>query len=144
MALSRQAAAAKMIRQELQRNGVRGSVTSESFAGGNAVRVRIEQDVLPAVYEQIRSFAGQFQYGHFDGMHDIYEYSNGREDIPQAKYVSVEIEYSAEIKAAAREYVMSYFGEENGYRIDDLVWQVLNGSRGHFWRDRKPRVRVAA
>ena len=31
----------------------------------------------------------KYQYGHFDGMNDIYEYSNSREDIPQAKYIHV-------------------------------------------------------
>ena len=31
----------------------------------------------------------KYQYGHFNGMEDIYEYTNSRADIPQVKYLFV-------------------------------------------------------
>jgi hypothetical protein len=128
--LSNHAAAAAAIRAELKRHGIRARVTSESFSMGDAVRVRIQQDVLPAVREAIEAFAGQYQYGHFDGMQDLYEYSNRRDDLPQVKYVSVSVDYSDALIEAAK----AYAGE--------AYWPAINGRWGDFWRDRKPRVRL--
>ena len=39
--------------------------------------------------EKVNEIIKKYQYGHFNGMEDIYEYSNSRDDIPQAKFVFV-------------------------------------------------------
>ena len=63
---------------------IKFSVTSSNFAGGNSVDV--DWNLGPTT-DEIEKFISQYQYGHFDGMIDMYEYSNIRKDIPQAKYV---------------------------------------------------------
>lgn len=129
---SNHAAAAQMIRAELKKHGIKATVKSDCYSGGNSVRVRIQQDVCPATRKAVTDFAEQFQYGHFDGMTDSYEYSNRRRDLPQVRFVFVEVDYSDEIIQAAK----TYAGE-------DRFWQAISGVWGEFWRQHKPRVRVA-
>ncbi len=85
---SSQAAAAAMIRKELKKHGIKATVRSSSFAGGTSVDVTVS-NLAPWVRREVEAFVGQFEYGHFDGMYDIYEYSNCRDDIPQVKFVFV-------------------------------------------------------
>lgn len=106
--LSTHAAAAKMIRQHLKSIGVPGKVTSSSYSGGNSVNVNVG-DVTPAVRKHLESFVDQFQYGHFDGMNDIYEYSNDRDDIPQVKYTFLTVYYSDELEQKAYEFICNRF-----------------------------------
>ena len=131
--LSTHAAAAKMIRAELKRHGIPGRVTSESYAGGSSVSVHLA-DPLPATVAAVEAFANQFQYGHFDGMTDCYDFSNRRDDLPQVKFVMVYADYSDEIQAAAAAYA-----KELGVEF----WLVLSGRFEGFWTSRKPRVRAA-
>ena len=81
-AITKHAKAAKMIRQELKKHGIKATVKSESYSMGSSINIRIMQDLLPAAIKQIKEFADQFQQGHFNGMEDIYEYSNSRDDLP--------------------------------------------------------------
>jgi hypothetical protein len=140
---SNHAAAAQMIRAELKKNGIKASVRSESYSMGSSVRVKLLQDVGPAARKEIEEFAGQFQYGHFDGMQDLYEYSNKRSDLPQVKFVFIDIEYSDEIKQAARDYIANISGIE-AHERDHYEYMALRGSWGDFWSARKPRVRLPA
>ena len=48
---------------------------------------------------QVESVTRKYQYCHFNGMEDVYEYSNNIEGLPQAKYVSESRKMSAELKA---------------------------------------------
>lgn len=141
--LSNHAAAAAAIRAELKKHGLKARVRSRSFSMGDAVDVDVYADLMPAARKEVEAFCGQFQYGHFDGMQDLYEASNRRADLPQSKFVHVTVHYSDEIKAAAREYIAGISGIEE-WRRDQYEWMALNGSWGDFWRDRKPRVRAAA
>lgn len=111
--ISRHAGAAKMIRAYIKANGIAGIVRSESYSMGSSVRVHV-QDLLPAQYAQLKAFANQFQYGHFDGMIDLYEYSNSREDIPQVKYVFVDNKMSNELGESIYQFMKGYYaGMEN-------------------------------
>jgi hypothetical protein len=74
---------------------VKFSVTSDTFSGGNAVRIGWNDG---PTLRQVEDLTGKYQYGHFDGMQDLYEYSNTRADIPQAKYVNPERRMSAETR----------------------------------------------
>jgi len=96
--LSSHAATADAIRQELKTAfpGVKFSVKSESFAGGNSVHVSYENGPTS---DKVNDIVKKYQYGNFNGMEDIYEYSNSREDIPQAKYVSASRNVSEDFKA---------------------------------------------
>jgi len=93
------AQAAAAIREELKTKfkGVKFSVTSENFSMGNSVNITWTDGPTE---DEVQEITGKYQYGHFNGMEDIYEYSNRREDIPQAKYVSEHRKQSEETRAA--------------------------------------------
>jgi hypothetical protein len=82
------------IKKELQENfpGVKFSVTS---GGADSVRVRWTDGPTS---NQVEEFTSKYQRGHFNGMEDIYEYSNRRNDIPQTNYVFESRDMSAEVR----------------------------------------------
>ena len=133
--LSQHAAAAHQIRRELKSQGVEATVRARTFSGGDAVDV-ILYDPLPATVEKVEAFARQYQYGSFDGMQDLYEYTNRRDDLPQVKYVQVHTRYSDEIREAVEAYAA-----EMG--LDP--WLIFsNQYPNNFWTSRKPRITAAA
>ncbi len=95
---SSHAGAAAAIKAELKEAfpGIKFSVTSKSFSMGDSVN--IDWTDGPTVKE-VEQFSSKYQYGHFNGMEDIYENTNSRDDIPQAKYVSESRHMSEELKA---------------------------------------------
>ena len=153
------ALAAAKIRKELKQHGISAKVRSSHFSMGDAVDVTI-YDQLPAARKKIEAYCDQYQYGHFNGMQDLYEYSNNRTDIPQVKYVSVACEYSDSLKQAAYEATRAYYpgfdeapesyadahnfrNERFGEYADTMVYQVLTGYRNiGFWKQYKQRVLV--
>ena len=90
---SSHAATAAAIKAELKAAfpNIKFSVTSDSFSGGDATRIRWTDG--PTVNE-VENISAKYQYGHFDGMTDSYESSNYRDDIPQTKYVTESRSYS--------------------------------------------------
>ena len=84
---SSHAAASAAIKEELKKAfpTTKFSVTSEIFAGGNSVDISWTNGPTT---DRVKEYSNKYQYGHFNGMEDIYEYTNSREDIPQVKYVS--------------------------------------------------------
>ena len=83
--MSDAAIVAKEIRGILKANNVKGSVRSDNYSGGNAVRVYLAEEISPEVYAKIFWEADKFRAGDFNGMEDIYEYrpTNG----PSANYI---------------------------------------------------------
>jgi len=79
---------AKAIKAEITKQypAVKVLATSQNYSGGDSVHVTVisaqEESKAP-----IRAICEKYQYGHFNGMEDIYECSNSQEGIPQAKYV---------------------------------------------------------
>lgn len=132
-----QVAAAKAIRKELKDAfpGVKFSVRSDSFAGGNSVDIRWIDGPKAADVEEI---TGKYQYGHFNGMIDLYEYSNRRDDLPQAKYVSANRQLSAEYRQQIKDRVSRIFGvnmnnEQEVYAYfqcwsDSVIYRVSTGA----------------
>lgn len=137
--ISNHAAAAKMIRAELKKNGIKARVRASSASMTSSVNVDILQDILPATRDAIEAFANRFQYGHFDGMTDCYEYSNNRDDLPQVRFVFVSVDYSDKTRAEA-----VALAEEMGYDEYDcgtVAHRILKGSsHPEFWTTRKPRA----
>lgn len=88
------AKAAALLRAEIKKAfpGLKFRCTSETYSGGSSIRVSYE-DQPKEVHEAINGLADKYQYGHFNGMEDLYEYSNVL-DLPQAKYVFVENDMS--------------------------------------------------
>jgi len=95
---SSHAATAAAIREELKKSfkGFKFSVTSEQFAGGDAVRISWINGPTSAEVEKI---TGNYQSGHFNGMEDIYEYSENPLNLPRVKYVTESRTVSEEIKS---------------------------------------------
>ena len=96
--LTEAARCAKEIRKELKQNfpGIKFKVVSDNFAGGDSVNVSW---IDGPTSDRVDLITKKYQYGHFDGMQDMYEYSNSRDDIPQAKYVQTNREMSDETRA---------------------------------------------
>jgi hypothetical protein len=75
--------------------GVKFSVKCHNYSGGDSVYVDwydgpTEKEVAPHLYK--------YEKGHFNGMEDIYEYSNLNGDIPQTKYLFCKREMSPETR----------------------------------------------
>ena len=164
MTLSTHAAAAKAIRTELKKYGIKARVTCSTYSMGDSVDVHLENEP-PWTMDAIKSFASRYQYGHFDGMIDCYEYSNRRDDIPQVMFVFVRNDFSDDMHQKAYTYLLNTVGAYSGFlpkykdiqnlvgssgRISEEVHQVLTGAwdarctKGCtlFWH--KPRVKIAA
>lgn len=73
------------------------SVRSSYFANGNEVRISWN---LGPTTSKVEKLVSKFQYGHFDGMVDMYEMSNVREDIPQVKFVMYQREHKSQEEIA--------------------------------------------
>lgn len=96
--LTSAAICAKEIRQFLKENFPKAkfNVRSENFAGGDSVHIDFTDS--PYLYEEVREAVKKFQYGHFNGMTDSYEYDNAIEGITQVKFILVKRDFSDEVK----------------------------------------------
>jgi len=132
--LSNQAQVAKLLKKKAQELGITvKSCKSSSFAGGDSVHLRFIAGSDDAV-KQLNDYSHQFKQGHFDGMSDIYEYSNNRDDIPQTKYLFLNDDRADNILGDLAHYKTSWFanGEEVNfaqfmYRLRDQSddWQQV-------------------
>lgn len=119
--MSSHAAAAAAIRAELKRAfpAVKFQVRSESYSMGDSVRIHWQDG--PTV-EAVDAITKKYQYGHFDGMTDMYEHSNCRTDIPQTKFVQTERRTSDAARAAALAYIKAHWGNaENITSENDTI-----------------------
>lgn len=108
------AKAAAAIKAELKKAfpEIKFSVKSHNYSGGDSVRISYN-DAVPV--KQIETITDKYQYGNFNGMEDIYEYSNSRDDIPQSKYVFVD----REISEANKQIVKSEIEKKYGIDMSD-------------------------
>ncbi|MCP4492744.1 MAG: hypothetical protein GY820_36380 [Gammaproteobacteria bacterium] len=148
------AAAAKAIRTELKKNNIAARVTCTAYSGGGSVSV-FTADLPPHTVDAITTFAKQYQQGHFNGMEDIYEYSNNNDDLPQVKFVFIINEYSQETKQAAwdelRERLQGMdrypadINDVHEYDATSRLYRYMNGSQDFMYSAfRKPRIKQAA
>jgi len=116
---TRAAETAKEIRKELKVNfpNVKFQVKSSTYSGGNSVDIYYE-DAVPT--KAIEAVVNKYQQGHFNGMEDIYEYSNRNEDIPQVKYVMVNRSMSQEAEKQMIETHNELFVESCRVNPNDL------------------------
>lgn len=125
---SSHAAAAAAIKAELTSiyPNIKFSVTSESFSMGNSVHVGYTDGPTS---NQIDDIIKKYQYGHFNGMEDLYENTNSRDDIPQAKYVSAQRDMSEETKALLMQDAERLFNPDHYSRIytaADFAHQIFS------------------
>ena len=117
--ISTHAATAKAIRTELKKEFplVAFSVRARSFSGGTSVDV---EWINGPTYDTVNKIIGKYQYGHFNGMEDIYENTNSRNDIPQVKYVQIRREVSEDIKQQIFEHCKKTYNHwENLSSMDE-------------------------
>lgn len=116
--LSRAAQCAAAIRKELKSKfpGVKFSVRSETYSGGDSVRIGWTDG--PELSE-VEAIASKYEAGHFDGMTDMYVYKKDRDpDRPCAKYVFANKKFSDEaiqvLKKRAEELLVDHQCEFRG------------------------------
>lgn len=150
--LSIHAQAAAAIRKNLKAQGIAGRVNSESYSMGSSVNVYV-QDLNPAQYAAVKEFADQYQYGDFDGMQDLYNYSNVKSDLPQVKYVFVNNRISDEMRQKIWDFALGFYAgiegapadaqQASNFRIadwnmygDQLINRLFQGgfNNDQFWK----------
>jgi hypothetical protein len=109
--------AAQLIRKDLKAAfpTVKFSVTSKNYTGGDSIRVSYIDG--PKI-DEIREVVNKYELGHFNGMEDIYEYSNKNPKIPQTKHVFVDRDMSDKTRAALARIVEERYSGIDG-EIDD-------------------------
>ena len=133
---SEYARAAQMIRKELKQifPGIKFSVTSKGYSMGDSVDVSWFNGPTT---DSVTNVINKYQYGHFDGMEDLYHNSNSRGDIPQSKYVFANRTITEDVYQSAFEFVRNYWDTaSHAETIDD--WKMHNGAgytvRQEIWR----------
>jgi hypothetical protein len=123
--------AAKNIRIELRRAfpGVKFTVNTKQYSGGNSINVRwIDGPTTAQVDDIIKAYSA----GHFDGMTDCYEYRGDRaftEAFGSAKYVFSERDYSDKMLERVIGRVVRWLGG-----VDRSVEQcVADWKAGNLW-----------
>ena len=107
-------AAAKNVRIELARAfpGIKFSVTTSRFAGGDSLRVKWTDGPTDS---QVSAIAAQYEAGDFDGMTDCYNYRKDKswpEAFGDAKYVQTTRDYSPALVQIAIDYIWDHFCPE--------------------------------
>lgn len=82
---------ASLVRKELKTlyPTIKFSVRSENYSMGDSVNVSYPRELLTdEQHKELNALLrGKYQYGHFNGMDDIYENSNRDDTIPQTKFL---------------------------------------------------------
>jgi hypothetical protein len=117
--LTEAAQAAKLMRAELKKAfpSVKFSVRSSNYAGGDSVHVNWTNG---PTRDAVTEITDKYQYGHFDGMIDLYEYSNNIEGLPQVKYVLEQRTISDDVYEAKKAEIADEFGIEDA--TDENQW----------------------
>lgn len=107
--LTQAALAAKQIKQDLKKAfpDVVFSVKSDNFSMGDSVNVSWTDGPLE---EQVEELICQYEYGKFNGMEDIYEYTNRRDDIPQTKYLMCSRKRSLQTEEQLTAIINEHYG----------------------------------
>lgn len=150
--LTTAAQAAKMIRTALTAQGLAVTVKSRNFSMGNSVDVSMT-DQKPEIAKLVRMYCGKFQAGSFDAMQDMYEYSNVKSDLPQAKYVHVSNDISDAMREAIYQHLRVAWGggeelpatyaegknvmfQRTDY-VSDFVYRLFVNEDSTFWKSGK-------
>ena len=126
--ISEYAQVAKLLKKKAKELGI--NVTrcrSSSFAGGDSVRLRFDSGSDDAV-KQLEGYSSQFKQGHFDGMNDIYEYSNSRDDVPQTKYLFLDDDRADKILGDLAHYKTSWFANGEEVNFAQFMYRLRDQS----------------
>ena len=129
---SHHAQAAANIRKELKAAfpGVKFSVTSDSYAGGNSVSIHWTEGPTT---ERVEAISGKYQEGSFDGMIDLYTASSERrftEAYGGAQYVQCQRSESdalREVLTAAYREAVDCEGNDR-WGVEGDAWRLLSAA----------------
>jgi hypothetical protein len=89
--------------------------------------------------KEVQNIVGKYEMGYFDGMNDIYEYNNHRDDIPQCKYVFTTRDYSDTLIAWGINKTQESYNIHGKYTVEDYkngsllnVYVVSNSTDPHW------------
>lgn len=114
---------AALIKAELKHKypGFPFSVKSSTFAGGDSVDVKYMAKIGGPKKSDIEAIASKYQAGHFDGMTDMYEYTNKTEG-PTAKWVHVTADLEEVMDQVRAEFKEYYNVTDEQYSNRHHVW----------------------
>jgi len=103
---------AQAIRKELKEKfpKTKFKIRSEGYSMGNNVSISWVEGPKEKEIEEITD---KYQQGHFDGMTDLYEYSNRNLNLPQVKYVFTRRLFSFE----SMEKIVEMFNTRYGFSV---------------------------
>lgn len=134
--LSQAAQVAKLLKQKAKELGLVATAKSKNFSMGDSVDVRITEG-SDANLKKLKEYSNQYEYGHFNGMEDMYEITNYRDDIPQTKYLFIQDDRAEKIIKDNLDQTQKRFYEHefkiNNY--DHTSWQWLGKLREHAGED---------
>lgn len=120
---------AQLIKAELKKAfpTVKFSCTYKLYTGGDSVNVSWIDWPTEA---EVRSITAKYQSGDVDSMIDCYEYTNLRDDIPQAKYVFEKRTISPE----KQDFVYNYLDQKLIFRgdADEKRYYIASWARRIF------------
>tara|TARA_S200002703_G_C3800214_1_gene247246 strand:- start:587 stop:1144 length:558 start_codon:yes stop_codon:yes gene_type:complete len=134
--LSPAAEVAKLLKKKAKEMGLVATAKSHNYTGGDSVNVYITEGT-DANLAKFKEYSGQYKYGHFDGMIDLYEYSNTRDDIPQTKYLFVQDDRAEKIIKDNLDQTQKRFYEHE-FKLNDYdltSWQWLNKFKEQLGED---------
>ncbi len=134
MSKSEHAQAAAGIRKIIKTlTGLKAKVRSEIYSGGSSVWASILNPTKEEL-EAIEKATACYQMGHFDGMIDLYEYSNPQ-NCAQVKFVFIEAEYSDSVLQAAWDFAKDKLPEsEDAPASHKDAWRWNHeGDNGYMW-----------
>ena len=121
--LTQSAQVAKLIKKVALQNGMKVKASSSNYSMGCSVTIKVlkgsDKDL-----EKLKDYSDQFKYGKFDGMNDIYDNTNVREDIPQTKYLFIDDDRASEI--------LKYY-DENIWKTEKKWMWFDNELRSYEW-----------
>jgi len=121
--LSEAAQVSKLLKAKAKSLGLEVRASSKNFSGGNSVDIKVLKGSDKS-FNELKEYSTQFKEGHFDGMNDIYEYSNSRDDIPQTKYLFIDDDRASEI--------LKYY-DENIWKTEKKWMWFDNELRSYEW-----------
>lgn len=120
--LSRVAKVSKAIRQDLKAMGIKAKVQSSSGSWSDAIRIYLSNE-RPEVVDKINKLVCKYKAGYFDGMNDIYEYTNNND--LSVEYIFVENIIDNSIIDKAEQYLRDKGWSDDA--VKDNLYKVLRG-----------------
>jgi len=145
MTISSHAAAAKQIRQELKKHGIKARVRASQASMTSSVDIYLN-DLPPHTIAAIKDFTAPYGYEN---------YGYNRRELPQARFVFVNLRFSDDLKQRAwtelrnRLEGMDDYSEEveracNSYDAQSQLHRYMTGFQSDFIFSEFEKPRVAA